>query len=418
MKKIYWMVPLIFLLGTGMFTACRTPEPTPTVVPTSTVTSTATNTATLTATATVTVTPTPTLTATSTATATMLPVSEGASLPTPTLNPVLQTWNDLFKNDDALTSLYPDSVDIVRNPEETVLAVNLSLGFTLGLPSDMIMAKEVDTENKAVSYTGYRFPDGRTFMAEILLFDRGEEPTVQEVVDFSKDQTENGLIGSIEIIQSGEETVTINGIEGEYLYYLIGDGEKAMYVSFLVMIEEYSSNQTLMGYYYLDTGELSEYDARQEMAVARDILISSHQQLVKENVASDLLRSHFYVLFTGLCPTDTDESYGYTMENPIKVAGFGGGDLMTQVFSGPLAEKQYLETLLNNGQHTEFVRRGSTEGADGILDIYEVTGPGIEGSILLHLDMYNAAPYRVPAGFGCTGLLHADQLLEFYLSGN
>jgi hypothetical protein len=418
MKKIYWVLPIVFLLSVVLFTACETPEPTPTVVPTSTVTSTATNTATLTATPTMTFTPTPTLTATSTATATVTPVSESASLPTPTLNPILQTWHDLFKNDDALASLYPDSVNIVRNPEEMVLAVNLSLGFALGLPSDMIMSKEVDTENKMAYYQGYNLNGGRMFNAQILLFDRGEEPTVQEVVDFSKDQTENVLIGSSEIIQSGEETVTINGVEGEYLYYLISDGEKASFISYLVVFEEYSANQTLMGYYSLTNGELSEYDARQEMEITKELIIASHHQMVKENVASDLLRSHFYVMYTGLCPTDTDETYGYTMENPIKVAGFTTEDEMMQVLMGPLAEKQYLETLLYNGQQVEFERTGSTQGEDAILDMYMITGPGIDGSITLYVDMYNAAPFRVPADFGCTGLLHADQLLDFYLSGN
>lgn len=49
---------------------------------------------------------------------------------------------------------------------------------------------------------------------------------------------------------------------------------------------------------------------------------------------------------------------------------------------------------------------------DTILDRYEITGPTISKPMYLFVDQYNSAPYRVPVGFGCNGILYPQHYLE------
>ena len=407
---------ILLLLVGGIFVACRTPEPTPTptVTATTTKTSTPTVTSSATLTSTATASPTATFTSTATATATFTPIPEGASLPTPTLNPTMQSWRDLFMDDEALASLYPDSVELVRTAEDSILAVNLTMGFAFGFPPDRIMFKEVDTDYDSALYSGVSLMGGGEYYAQFGFFDSSKQPDMQDLIDFVENEVDHSTIGYGDTIQNGQETISINGVDVEYLYYLTSDGQEARYDVFLIALEDYSPDEVVMSLYMMSNVGLSEYDAVQEMAAAKNQLMHSYQTFIKNNVARDLLPMDFYILYAGLCPTDTDETFGYTVENPIKVASYGGADDFETLIMGPHAEKQYLETLLYNGQQIEFVRRGSTSGEEAILDIYELTGPGIDGSITLYVDMYNAAPYRVPAGFGCTGLLHADYVLGVY----
>ncbi len=97
----------------------------------------------------------------------------------------------------------------------------------------------------------------------------------------------------------------------------------------------------------------------------------------------------------------TDATYGYTIDNPIKVGGF-------QEQKGTSNERQYLASLAGpKGQTTRFRRLRSccafnTEnGVSGIglLDVYEVVYPGLREPILLYINFYDYDKLFVPQGF-------------------
>ena len=92
------------------------------------------------------------------------------------------------------------------------------------------------------------------------------------------------------------------------------------------------------------------------------------------------------------CTVSTDKSYGYTETNPIKV----GGDFI----AGPARERAYLDNLLGpNGEALSYEREGSINSGDTILDIYRVTGDGL--NVTLYLDEYTYSPLLAPVGLTC-----------------
>jgi hypothetical protein len=91
----------------------------------------------------------------------------------------------------------------------------------------------------------------------------------------------------------------------------------------------------------------------------------------------------------------TDATYGYTKENPIK----GGGRSM---FEGPSREEAYLSVLRGpRGEAITYKRLGSVPGPNAILDIYQITYPGLQKPIQLYVDMYNYSEPKAPIGFIC-----------------
>lgn len=97
----------------------------------------------------------------------------------------------------------------------------------------------------------------------------------------------------------------------------------------------------------------------------------------------------------------TDETYGFTQDNPIKVGG-------TEEHSGPASERYYLAALLGpEGQEIEYKRTGSccefkTENGfegGGLLDQYEVTWDGATAPKLLFINMYDYGELKIPNGF-------------------
>jgi hypothetical protein len=94
-----------------------------------------------------------------------------------------------------------------------------------------------------------------------------------------------------------------------------------------------------------------------------------------------------------------DPTYGYTSQNPVKVAGLAE--------SGPRAEQVFLSALRGpNGETIEYWRRGAccpfdtkfSELGTGLLDVYEVTYAGLGEPLLLYLDMYEPGEVAVPLG--------------------
>lgn len=94
------------------------------------------------------------------------------------------------------------------------------------------------------------------------------------------------------------------------------------------------------------------------------------------------------------CPIATDEAYGYSESNPIKV----GGD----AFGGPSRARAYLDHLQGpNGEELSYERQGSLPSGDTILDAYQITGPGI--NVVLYIDSYSFSELQAPVGFTCNG---------------
>lgn len=108
-----------------------------------------------------------------------------------------------------------------------------------------------------------------------------------------------------------------------------------------------------------------------------------------------MLSSVKFLDATAVCPVSTDDTYGYTPENPIKV----GGD----AFGGASRESAYLDHLLDSdGGKITYERNGSNDFGGVILDIYVVTKSSGEESTL-YVDMYNYAEPQAPVGFTCQG---------------
>ncbi len=118
-----------------------------------------------------------------------------------------------------------------------------------------------------------------------------------------------------------------------------------------------------------------------------------------------------YSLYTGICPTDNDDSYGYTQENPIRMVVLPEEE-MDQVFMGPYMVNAYFETLFVEGQPVSFVRQGSISTEETILDIYVVSSPGFDSPVTLYVDQYSQDFYRVPKGFDCTGIMMPEQFMD------
>ncbi len=92
------------------------------------------------------------------------------------------------------------------------------------------------------------------------------------------------------------------------------------------------------------------------------------------------------------CTIATDETYGYTEANPIRV----GGD----AFDGPSRERAYLDNLLGpNGEEITYERGGSFSFGDTILDTFTITGFG--KTVTLYIDEYSYAAPMAPVGFTC-----------------
>ncbi len=94
----------------------------------------------------------------------------------------------------------------------------------------------------------------------------------------------------------------------------------------------------------------------------------------------------------GACIISTDDTYGYTQENPIKV----GGD----AFDGPPRERAFLDNLLGpNGETISYERTGSLAFGNTILDAFEITG--LNKEVILYIDEYAFTEPHAPVGFTC-----------------
>lgn len=97
----------------------------------------------------------------------------------------------------------------------------------------------------------------------------------------------------------------------------------------------------------------------------------------------------------------TDNTYGYSKENPINVGG-------VKTSEGPLNQRRFLNALAGPlGEIISYERRGScchfkTKNGfmgGGLLDIYKVYWEGKKDTILLYINLYDEGELKIPVGF-------------------
>ena len=118
-------------------------------------------------------------------------------------------------------------------------------------------------------------------------------------------------------------------------------------------------------------------------------------------------------LFSGAV-TASDSTYGYTRENPIRIGRYGP-------FKGMQGSNLMLNQLSRNGQPLRVLwrqavftgRPDTSEAALGpfsvdrdsfLVDRYYVTPEGGRDTLMLHFDVYYAAPVQVPQGLALDSL--------------
>lgn len=102
-----------------------------------------------------------------------------------------------------------------------------------------------------------------------------------------------------------------------------------------------------------------------------------------------------------LTEISSDNTYGYSEKNPIKVGGVKNSE-------GPLNERRFLNALSGpNGEDITYDRTGSccpfkTENGfmgSGMLDRYEIKWTGQSKSVFLYINMYDEEKLMAPVGF-------------------
>jgi hypothetical protein len=124
----------------------------------------------------------------------------------------------------------------------------------------------------------------------------------------------------------------------------------------------------------------------------------NHWQREGSEVFSALMEKINFIdgqaMIENVCEVSVDATYGYTKDNPIKVAGHW--------MEGPARERAYLDSLCGpDGETISYQRLGSEGHGDTILDKYEVTYEGMNKTFILYIDMYEFEPLMAPVGFKC-----------------
>ncbi|NSW51079.1 MAG: hypothetical protein HPY85_01065 [Anaerolineae bacterium] len=306
-----------------------------------------------------------------------------------------------------VAGFYPDSVEILYY-DSPVRINNFTFSFSHEMEKGLYLDKRFDMKNQWAAFEGYHpWPD-----YTIALY--------AEFVDENKTLAELQEISMEDLLASAQRFGVVQNQSAEIISI---DGEQAVLTSVTLV-----NSQGYLEFLTLDSLHLHVQGGQLEVSMMTAFLQDSEENL--ENLAGDVLAvlhdiyrsfdtqdwenvlTYNYTLFTGVCPTETDPSYGYTEENPIRMVILDGTDSVSQAFSGPYMANAYFETLLYQGEAVSFVREGSVTTDTTILDVYRVSAPGMTEPVILYVDQYNRAPYTVPMGFECSGLMYPDLFIE------
>lgn len=225
------------------------------------------------------------------------------------------------------------------------------------------------------SFVGLVDPTGTIMISIYGVTDYSGDQSHEELVDEFLNELEGRGVAEFE---KGEGyPITVSSVEGS-VFDLSGSmlDEPIIGQAVLVMPSE---NQFLYG---LAIADLSEDENNwEEGSLLFETLLETIQFMEGQEGGESA------------CTISTDETYGYSQGNPVKV----GGDWL----EGPARERAYLDSLSGpNGEVVSYERRGSMDHGSTILDIYQVTYTGSD-PVTLYLDEYNYAELMAPLGFIC-----------------
>jgi len=191
--------------------------------------------------------------------------------------------------------------------------------------------------------------------------------------------------GDIEIIKESSYPVTVGGVEG-LAFDISGSrtGEPLVGQTFVVFI---SPGHFVFGIGFANAGDASELWDGEGSKAFKSVLDSIEYLDLQTSTT---------------CPISTDETYGYTQENAIRV-GDGGS-----FFGGPAREREYLDNLRGpNGERITYERTGSLGFENTILDAYVISG--LASPVTLYIDIYSFEELSAPVGFTCAGPFNIGQ---------
>lgn len=242
-------------------------------------------------------------------------------------------------------------------------------GFSLRVPAGY----DADIEGRQAFISDER----GTLIISFAGVDTADSP--DEIIDDFLNEL--GSSGDGEFIKGESDTITVDGLEG-IAYEVTGSlfGSPLKGKTFVV---EISAFHHLFGLAISNTSR-DENRWENHGSEVFDAVLATIEFIESQPPSGDA------------CPISTDETYGYTKENAIRVGN--GGDL----FNGPAREREYLDNLRGpNGERIAYERQGSLMSGDVILDAYLIQG--LSTPVVLYIDMYNFEELRAPVGFTCTG---------------
>jgi hypothetical protein len=312
----------------------------------------------------------PTVATTSSSTATTMPTATATPQPTDTPSPTPMATPSPTETPQPTTTptITPTAASLPISLEETYTVA--AAGFSFRSPPGYV----VNIYDRQVALTN---PTGNLNIVLMGIPDYDGEATFQEILDDFL-----GVIarsGNGHINQRSSQAITIDGHDGlavDVTGHLFGGPAQGLAVV------------------VFDPGEvfffgLAISDADPEVDPDRGWWQDVGQPAFTAFLATIRFLTEADQL---VCTIATDESYGYTAENPIQV---GGGAL-----GGPSRGRAYLDNLLGpNGEELTYRRIGAQPFGDTILDIYEISGPA--QPVKLYLDSYTSSPLQAPVGFSC-----------------
>ena len=308
-----------------------------------------------------TVTPLPTLTQTATQTSTPLPTQTPQPTLTPTLTPT-HTPEPTF----TATVFWEEALNLGPVLKMPVAGFSLQPSLNYGLETgyDVI---QIMIDNENLMY----------FYQMMIVEDSYAEYTYEEIIDSYLARISEKNAG--DFLRSEEFTsIMIDSFEGK-IFDLSGEFLERTVQGQIVLVSP------RMNYYLLVLG-IAHID--------EDDQSWKNYQYVFDAILETITFFEPAMLVEGsFCAVSSESSYGYTMENPIRV----GGD----IWEGPSNERLYLDSLSGpNGEEITYERHGSIVNVEDIvLDIYVVDYPG--KTVNLYLDMYNFETPLAPQGFIC-----------------
>lgn len=356
---------IFVLLCALLLSACGTQPvvPTATPVPSSTPTPTPTDTPTPSATPTPTATSTPTASPTPSATPTPTPKSMATPFPTSVLGRTFAPSN----TPGALESLSA----VFGSPKPVPVSVPRG-GFTFMSPGDL----RADVQLSTVELNSASLVEGPQIAVFFIGMDKVPAGT-------SSNQALTSLLDDVfsktgsSYTTANPRPVTLAGAAGQWVEVTGKLDGKAVRGEAAAVVA--ANGQSIMG-----------------IGIALDDLDGS--VWAKTGVyAFDMILSTlcFTPVGPGTCAISTDKTYGYTVENPVKVGG------------GPARERAFFDNLRGpNGEKVTYTRSGSQNVGTSdflILDIYSVSYAGLAAPAKIYVDMYNYAPLYAPLGFTCAG---------------